>query len=83
MGFREKMSSYVAEVEHCPVLRPEVGLLVGELSRLVTRLSIPARIPQIEVAVGDDLTVLVVRVLEPPSATDREVLRAFDEDGFV
>lgn len=78
VGFREKMSSYVAEVEQCPVLRPEVGTLIGELSRLVTSLSIPARIPQIEAAVGDALTVLVVRVLEPPSAADRALLEAFE-----
>ncbi len=78
VGFREKMSSYVAEVEQCPVLRPEIGTLIGELSRLVTSLSIPARIPQIEVAVGDALTVLVVRVLEPPSAADRALLEAFE-----
>jgi 23S rRNA (uracil1939-C5)-methyltransferase len=78
VGFREKMSSYVAEVEQCPVLRPEAGLLVGELSRLVTALSIPTRIPQIEVAVGDELTVLVVRVLDPPSPQDRGHLLAFE-----
>ncbi|HWL61743.1 MAG TPA: 23S rRNA (uracil(1939)-C(5))-methyltransferase RlmD [Steroidobacteraceae bacterium] len=78
VGFREKMSSYVAEVEQCPVLRPEVGRLIGELSRLVTSLSIPARIPQIEAAIGDALTVLVVRVLEPPSAADRALLEAFE-----
>jgi 23S rRNA (uracil1939-C5)-methyltransferase len=78
VGFREKMSSYVTEVERCPVLRPEVGEIVGALSRLVTSLSIPTRIPQIEVAVGDAATVLVLRVLEPPSPADRELLLAFE-----
>ena len=72
VGFREKMSSFVAEVERCPVLRPEAGALVGELSRLITSMSIPTRIPHDRVAVGDDLTVLVVRVLEPPAPVDRE-----------
>jgi 23S rRNA (uracil1939-C5)-methyltransferase len=78
VGFREKHSSFVADVEHCPVLRPEVGLLVGELGKLVTSLSIPERIPQIEVAVGDSVTVLVVRVLQPPSPADRERLLDFE-----
>ncbi len=78
VGFREKMSSYVAEVEHCPVLRPEVGTLVVELSRLVTQLSVPTRIPQVEVAVGDALTVLVLRVLEPLSDADRALLLEFE-----
>ena len=79
VGFREKMSSYVAEVERCEVLRPEVGALVGELGRLLTALSIAERIPQIEVAVGDNGTVLVLRVLEPPHRdADRDKLLEFE-----
>ncbi len=83
VGFREKLSSYVAEVEQCPVLRPEVGSRIGELSRLVTRLSIPARIPQIEVAVGDETTVLVIRVLEPLNEADRALLAQFEQQHGV
>jgi 23S rRNA (uracil1939-C5)-methyltransferase len=80
VGFREKMSSYVADVERCEVLRPEIGGLVGELGRLVSMLSIPERIPQIEVAVGDNGTVLVIRVLSAPSMTDRDKLAQFERD---
>jgi 23S rRNA (uracil1939-C5)-methyltransferase len=83
VGFRERLSSYVAEVEQCPVLRPEAGLIVGELSRLLTSLSIPTRVPQIEVAAGDAATVLVVRVLEPPSATDRALMLEFEREHAV
>ncbi len=83
VGFREKMSSYVAEVEQCPVLRPEAGTLIGELSRLVTRLSIPTRIPQVEVAVGDDLIVLVLRVLDPLTDADRQLLLEFERQHAV
>jgi 23S rRNA (uracil1939-C5)-methyltransferase len=83
VGFREKLSSYVAEVEQCPVLRPEAGAIIGELSRLVTQLSIPTRIPQIEVAVGDAVTVLVVRVLEPPSPADRVRMQEFERTHAV
>ncbi|HTQ36455.1 MAG TPA: 23S rRNA (uracil(1939)-C(5))-methyltransferase RlmD [Steroidobacteraceae bacterium] len=78
VGFREKMSSHVADVEHCEVLRPEVGRLVGELGRLVSGLSIRERLPQIEAAVGDGAVVLVLRVLAPPSAGDRALLAAFE-----
>src|SRR5690606_21161441 len=49
-----------------------------ELSRLVTQLSIPTRVPQVEVAVGDALTVLVLRVLDPPSDADRALLLEFE-----
>jgi 23S rRNA (uracil1939-C5)-methyltransferase len=77
VGFREKMSSYVADVQRCRVLAPPVGDLVGALSELVTKLSIPTRIPQIEVAAADNATVLVMRTLSPLSAEDRQLLREF------
>ncbi len=63
VGFREKMSSYVADVQNCRVLAAPVGALVGALSELLTKLSIPTRVPQIEVAVADNATVLVMRTL--------------------
>jgi 23S rRNA (uracil1939-C5)-methyltransferase len=77
VGFREKMSSYVADVKHCRVLVAPIGNLIGELSTLLTALSIPTRVPQIEVAVGDNTTVLVMRTLSPLSAADRQLLLEF------
>ncbi|MGR9071742.1 MAG: 23S rRNA (uracil(1939)-C(5))-methyltransferase RlmD, partial [Gammaproteobacteria bacterium] len=42
------------------------------------------KIPQIEVAIGDDDCVLAVRVLDPPTGEDREKMRSFAErHGFV
>lgn len=79
VGFREKMSSFVADVQRCPVLAAPVGDMVGALSELVTGLSIPTRIPQIEVAVGEGATVLVLRVLSPLSEQDRQKLREFGQ----
>ena len=78
VGFREKMSSYVADVQRCRVLAQPVGDLVGALSELVTKLSIPTRIPQVEVAVADNATVLVMRTLSPLAAEDRQLLREFE-----
>jgi len=77
VGFREKMSSYVADVKHCKVLVSPIGPLVGELSTLLTALSIPTRVPQIEVAAGDNVTVLVMRTLSPLSAADRQLMIEF------
>lgn len=79
VGFREKMSSFVADIRQCPVLVAPVGDLVEALSELLTQLSIPTRIPQIEVAVGDNATVLVMRTLSPLSAEDRQKLREFGQ----
>jgi 23S rRNA (uracil1939-C5)-methyltransferase len=77
VGFREKMSSYVADVRHCRVLVSPIGELIGDLSTLLTALSIPTRVPQIEVAVGDNATVLVMRILSPLSAADRQLMLEF------
>jgi 23S rRNA (uracil1939-C5)-methyltransferase len=78
VGFRERLSSFVASLERCEVLVPEVGSLLVPLSDLVGALSIRLRLPQIEVAVGDDTIALVLRVLDPPTVEDRERLLAFE-----
>ncbi|MEO6081072.1 MAG: 23S rRNA (uracil(1939)-C(5))-methyltransferase RlmD [Steroidobacteraceae bacterium] len=83
VGFREKMSSFVADIERCEVLVPQVGALIGALSQLISQLSIPTRIPQIEVAAGDGTTVLVMRVLSTLSEADRQLLRNFESEHDV
>jgi 23S rRNA (uracil1939-C5)-methyltransferase len=52
--------------------------LIVPLSALITQLSIRERLPQIEVAVADNAVALVLRVLEPPSASDLANLREFE-----
>jgi len=77
VGFHEKRSSYVAVMDSCAVLPAPTSALLPELKRLVGALSIPDRIPQIEVAAGDTPTALVFRILEPLTAADEVKLRAF------
>jgi 23S rRNA (uracil1939-C5)-methyltransferase len=77
VGFRERGSAFVADLARCGVLRPEVGERLPQLAELIDALSIRERLPQIEVAQGDGPTVLVFRVLDPPSAADVELLLAF------
>ena len=77
VGFREKHSPLVAPVSYCPVLDPRVGERMEALAALVEDLSIPAAIPQIEVACGDDRAALVIRHLEPFSEADVERLQRF------
>lgn len=80
VGFRERRSSFVAVLSACPILVPEVGQRILALQRLVDGLSVKARLPQIEVAVGDDHGALVLRVLEQPSSADLDSLRAFQRE---
>ena len=77
VGFRERHAPYVTEMTRCEVLAEPVHQLLVPLSDLIGSLSVRARLPQIEVAVGDAETRLVFRVLDPPTADDRSLLAAF------
>lgn len=83
VGFREKYSPFVADMSHCEVLHPSVGLLLEPLQTLVADLSLIKQIPQIEVAIGDDVSVLVFRHLADFSEDDMDKLRAFGEEHKV
>ena len=79
VGFRERRKSFLANLNECPVLEPKLAALLPALRGLIAQLSCPQRIPQIEVAAGDDAIALVIRHLLPLTDADREQLRAFGE----
>ena len=79
VGFRERRSTHVADMRECHVLPETVSALIPQLRALVGELSIRERLPQIEVAVGDNATVLVFRHLIPLSAPDLDALKTFAE----
>ncbi len=77
VGFHERKSSYVADMDSCEVLPPHLSALLVPLRELVGGMDQRDRLPQIEVAVGDAVTALVLRHLEPLSADDLQRLRDF------
>ena len=83
VGFREKRSSYIADMASCEVLTADVSALIQPLRDLMDSLSNADRIPQIEVAVGEHVTVLVFRLLEPWTDDDAATIRAFAEQHRV
>ena len=76
-GFHERKSSFVADMQTCEILVPHVAALIGPLRDMLEHLSIRERIPQVEVAVGDAVTVLVLRILESLSPADEALVRRF------
>ena len=83
VGFHEKRSSFVADMQGCEILAPKIAGLIPLLAELIEGLSIREKLPQIEVAVGEHVDALVLRVMEPPSASDEAALRAFaDKHGI-
>jgi 23S rRNA (uracil1939-C5)-methyltransferase len=83
VGFRERLSTYVTDIDSCHVLAPPAGELLRPLGELITALSIRERVPQIELAIADAVVALVLRVLEPPSEADLERLRVFEHERHV
>jgi len=77
VGFRERHSTRVADMRSCEVLPPGVSALIPRLRALVASLSIRERVPQIEVAAGEEATALVFRHLLPLAEADKDLLRAF------
>jgi 23S rRNA (uracil1939-C5)-methyltransferase len=77
VGYRERNSAKVAELDACATLEPRIGASLCELRRMLDKLDIRHRVPQLEVSLGDDDTALVLRHLEPLSTRDRAVLVEF------
>ena len=83
VGFRERKSTYVADMQSCEVLPPAVSALIPGLRSLISQLSIRDRVPQVEIAVGDAATVLLFRHLLPFTPEDEVLLRAFADQNRV
>jgi 23S rRNA (uracil1939-C5)-methyltransferase len=79
VGFRERRSTHVADMRECHVLPQELSQLIPELRNLVEKLSLRERLPQIEIAAGDNATALVFRHLQPLTEDDKALLKEFSE----
>jgi len=83
VGFRERNTPYITDLQRCDVLQAPLDRLIVPLSELLTALSVRNRVPQIEVAVADNAVALVVRVLEPLTDADRALLLGFGREHSV
>lgn len=77
VGFHEKRSSYVADLHTCPVLPERIAKLIVPLRAMITKLSIRDRLPQVEIALGEKVDVLCLRILAPLNDQDEALLREF------
>ncbi|WGL16203.1 23S rRNA (uracil(1939)-C(5))-methyltransferase RlmD [Microbulbifer bruguierae] len=72
LGFREKGSNDLTDIEQCPVLPADFSALIPALRTVVETSEGRRSISHIEVAIGDDATALVIRHLQPLSERDRQ-----------
>lgn len=78
VGFNERSTRYVVDMDSCEVLPPHLSSLITPLQEVLVQLTIRDAIPQIEIAVGEgNITVLVVRIMDPLEPRDEDLLRAF------
>jgi 23S rRNA (uracil1939-C5)-methyltransferase len=77
IGFHERKSRYIADMQSCAILPPHVSALLMPLRELMGSMQARDTCPQIELACGDQVTALVLRHLEPLSQDDQDRLRAF------
>lgn len=77
LGFHEKASSFILDMQTCKVLAKPVASLLPALNHFLDQLSIKKKLPQIEVAVAENATVLVARLLEWPTEDDLRLFKTF------
>jgi len=82
-GFREKAANLVADMWRCEVMAPPVAENLVALRLLLGELEARQRIPQVEVACGDDEGAMVFRYLERLGSGDRARLAAFEAESGI
>ncbi|RBW50612.1 23S rRNA (uracil(1939)-C(5))-methyltransferase RlmD [Marinobacter sp. F3R11] len=79
VGFREKRNSFLTDIDRCVVLDPRIGERIRPLRTLLHSMDAYARIPQVEVACGDDAAAMVFRNMDELSSSDRDKLVEFGQ----
>lgn len=79
VGFRERRSNYVTNLDACLTLHPDLSSRLPALRQCIEQLSIKDRIPQVEVAAAENAIVFVFRHLEDFTDEDLRCLRQFGD----
>ncbi len=83
VGFRERTTPLLTDVRECKVLAAPIGAMCEALGELIGLLSIAESVPQVELGIGEGNSILVLRVLAPPTAADIARLQAFGREHGV
>jgi len=83
VGFREQNGKYVADMQHCEILTPKIASLLPLLGELNEKFTARDILPQIEVAVGEHVDVLVLRILDALTPSDEAHIKQFADEHQV
>ena len=79
VGFRERKSSFITVMSRCEVLHPSLGDNLELLGECIGKLSVKKHVPQIEVAIAELDTILILRHLEPMTKGDESILKEYGD----
>ena len=79
IGFNEKLSHFLTNMDSCPVLPKKLSDLIKPLQDLFIKLSIKEQIPQIEYASNQIRHILVLRILQSLTKEDEIILKDFQD----
>ena len=86
VGFRERASNFLADINTCPILDERIGTKISDLKILINQLDGRNHIAQLELAMGEHLpditdsqksVAIIIRHLEPLSNNDLDKLQHF------
>ncbi|MDB1124869.1 23S rRNA (uracil(1939)-C(5))-methyltransferase RlmD [Vibrio algarum] len=82
-GFRKKQSKQIVHISQCAALEPQLNDLLPELYVLLTSFKKPTELGHLELALGDERPVLMLRVMKPLPDKDFQALRKFAIDNAL
>lgn len=77
IGFHERRSSFIADIKQCRILPAHVSSLLLPLRQLMSSLSVCEQVRQIDVAVGEQSTAVLLGVPAMLKTSDEKKLRHF------
>lgn len=86
VGFREKNSNFLADINECPIMDSRIGTRIHDLKNLISQLDAKNDIPQLEIAMGETLddvsdsqksVAIIVRHMKQLSDSDLAKLQDF------
>ncbi len=83
IGFRQKKSKKIVNISHCAALEPKLEALLPELRELLSQFSNKYNLGHIELALGDDKPVILLRVVAAIKDKDNQKLLDFAKKNNV
>lgn len=77
MGFRQEASNDLVDIQHCPVLVPELEALLVPLHHCLSALRAVRRLGHVELVLADNGPLMILRHLDALHPDDREKLEQF------